>query len=322
MAGFNGTKYTPSMGSWFRRLRPGGVVLFGRNIENAEQTAALISDLRKLGEDTNGLPLFVASDQEGGRVFRLPKEYPAFPTARALAKDGSEELTEQTYAQMGEALRGLGFNVDFAPVLDLDTNESNPIIGDRSFAPDPETVSRLGRAAIRGLRRGGVLPCAKHFPGHGDTSLDSHLDLPVDDRPAARFDEAELEPFRMAVEEEVEFIMTAHVVYPAFDDKRPATLSEKIVTGLLREKMGYDGLIITDDMDMKAIAGRWGDEEAAKMAFLAGCDILLVCHEGPRRDTVYETVRRIIIDGEVPDDEVKARLGRVMNAKSRMAALK
>ncbi|VAX24035.1 beta-N-acetylglucosaminidase [hydrothermal vent metagenome] len=314
--GFNGTSYSRALGSWFRKYRPGGVILFSGNIENVEQTTSLISDLKKLCEDETGTPLFVCVDQEGGRVSRLSKDMPSFPKARSLGEDGSLELVEEVYADIGKTLRGLGFNVNFAPALDLDTNENNPIIGDRSFGADPETVGRLGSAAIRGLRREGILACGKHFPGHGDTSLDSHLDLPTDDRPASRFDDAELIPFRMAVEERVDFIMSAHVVYPKLDEKYPATLSRKIMIDLLRDKIGFEGVIVSDDLDMKAIAGMWSDDEAAKLALNAGADMILVCHEGERQDNVFEATYRMIDDGKLPEPDVKEKLARLMSAKS------
>lgn len=320
IVGFDGTRYTSAIGSWFKRIKPAGVILFARNIENADQTRTLISDITKLAEDQSLAPLFVCVDQEGGRVSRLPKEYPLFPTARALGNDGSDELVETSHAKMGQALADIGFNVDFAPVLDLDTNPVNPVIGDRSFSSDPEKAGRLGRAAIRGLRSAGLLACAKHFPGHGDTNLDSHHHLPVDSRPAGRIEEVELHPFREAFEEEVEFVMTAHVIYPAYDERLPATLSEKIVTGLLRNRMGYNGVIVGDDMDMKAVSDHWGTEESTRLAMKAGVDMLLVCHETARREEVHESLRRMILEGEISPERVSARIGRIFDAKNKIRA--
>lgn len=318
IVGFDGTRYNRRIGSLFKKIRPAGVVLFARNIENAAQARTLISDIVKLAEDQSLAPLFVCVDQEGGRVSRLPREYPPFPTARELGKDGSSELVETSHAKMGQALADIGFNVDFAPVLDLDTNPVNPIIGDRSFGPDREKVGRLGRAAIRGLRSAGILACAKHFPGHGDTSLDSHHDLPVDSRPAQRIEEAELHPFREAFYEDVEFVMTAHVIYPAYDELLPATLSEKIVTGILRDKMGYNGVIVGDDMDMKAVSDHWGTEESTSLAMKAGVDMLLVCHQTPRREAVHEALKRMVGEGDISPEEVSARIGRIFAAKNKI----
>ncbi|MBI4829874.1 MAG: beta-N-acetylhexosaminidase [Nitrospinae bacterium] len=335
--GFDGAKYTPELGKRVRELEPGGFILFARNIINAAQTARLTADLIKLAQDVTGVTPFICVDQEGGRVSRMPKDYeqfvwpqgapprkhwPAtnymFPTARDLAADGSEELIEEVHQHMGHALIRLGFNVDFAPVLDLDTNTANPIIGDRSFSAEPQIASRLARAALRGLRSAGLLTCGKHFPGHGDTALDSHLDLPVDGRAKGRFRDVELAPFRMAVEERANFIMTAHVMYPAFDATLPATLSKAIVTGLLREELGYDGVIVSDDLDMKALSDRWPDEEAARLALLAGCDHLLACHDPRRQYAAAAAITRLLDDGAITDAELHARLDRIKSAKARM----
>jgi len=330
--GFEGTKYTPELGSWFGKLKPGGVILFSRNIVNSDQTATLISDLKKLCEDETGVSPFVACDQEGGRVSRLPFDavtqqrgssektgFAQFPPSRELADSGSENSVNKTYAQMGLAMKTLGFNLDFAPVLDLDTNSENPVIGDRSFGADPEKVATMGRAAIRGLRSVGILTCAKHFPGHGDTSLDSHLDLPVDNRPAERFNRAELAPFRMAVAENVEFIMTAHVMYPGLDDRYPATLSRKILTDILRAGMNYQGVIVSDDMDMKAITGRYEDSEAAKLAMEAGVDHILSCRDHRRQQDLVTAVRRMIDDGTVDNKRAMDKLKRSLMAKQKAA---
>jgi beta-N-acetylhexosaminidase len=332
--GFEGLRYTPSLGSWFKKFKPGGVILFSGNIETSSQTATLISDLKKLSEDVTGLSLIVAVDQEGGRVTRLPDDYQLFmsqrygdlfaggkdlfPTARTLGEGGSDDQTQESHRLMGKVLSELGFNLDYAPVVDLDTNEKNPVIGDRSFGREADQVARLGRAAIRGLQKSGVLTCCKHFPGHGDTATDSHHQLPVDKRPQKRFLEAELLPFREAIKEGVEFIMTAHVVYPAFDDKYPATLSKKIITDLLRGEIGFDGVIVSDDMDMKAVTLRFSDEEATTLALDAGVDNLLVCHDGPRQKTVFETALRLIDDGGVSERDLESKLSRLLEAKRKV----
>ncbi len=332
--GFEGTRYTSSLGSWFRKFRPGGVILFLRNIETSSQTATLICDLKKLSEDVTGLPLIVAVDQEGGRVTRLPDDFlsfmsgrygasyagvkDGFPTARALGEEGSLDQAEEVYFLMGKVLGALGFNLDYAPVLDLDTNEGNRVIGDRSFGREADKVSQLGRSAIGGLRKSGMLTCCKHFPGHGGVSLDSHEQLPMDERSARRFRSAEFLPFKEAMEEGVEFIMTAHIIYPAFDDKRPATLSRKIITDLLRDEIRFNGVIVSDDMDMKAVTSHFADDEAAKLALLAGVDNLLVCHEGPRQWTVLKTALRLIDEGALSEGEVKNRLNRLLEAKRKV----
>lgn len=338
--GFDGTHYTSGLGSWFRRLRPAGVILFGRNIENAAQTKNLTGDIIKLSEDVTGMAPLVAVDEEGGRVSRLPKDIfnymeaqgrlpkdaaelrgsdYLFPTAGQMGADGSEERVERVHALIGECVRALGFNLDFAPVADLDTNPDNPVIGDRSFGADPAKTAALCGAAMRGLKSAGVLSCLKHFPGHGDTSADSHLELPSDARPAARFADAELAPYE-AVRELADFVMTAHVLYPSMDGEHPATLSRRIIEGMLREKIGYDGVVITDDMDMKAVSTSYGDAEAARLALMAGCDMILSCRDTARQARALDAVERMIDGGAIPEKDVMTKLGRALKAKSAAAA--
>ena len=316
--GFDGTRYEKRLERFFAKVRPGGVILFSANIENESQTKTLISDLKKLGEDTTGLPIFVCIDQEGGRVSRLSSDLPTFPTARLLGEDGSKERVTQVYRSIGDTIGSLGFNTDFAPVADVDTNIKNPVIGDRSFSSDHAKVSALAPAAIEGLSASGILSCAKHFPGHGDTTLDSHLDLPVDERPKERFYEVELAPFRAVIEAKVDFIMTAHVVYPAFDKVYPATLSKKIITDLLRHELCYEGIIVGDDLDMKAITDRYDDAEACRLSFEAGADMAMVCHESPRRINGWEAIRAAIDSGEFSQERLYQSLNRILSAKTKV----
>ena len=315
--GFDGDKYTRELGSLFHLVKPAGAILFARNIKTAEQTKTLVSDIRKLMEDISGAAALLCLDQEGGRVSRLPGQ--KFPTARELANKGGEEMVEAYYKMMGDMMADLKFNVDFAPVLDLDTNPVNPIIGDRAFAQDKETVIRMALAAKRGLAASGVLSCGKHFPGHGGADKDSHLELPVDPRSAERLLEHELAPFQAWARADGPFIMTAHVAYPTLDKTAvAATLSRPIITGLLRDRLEYDGIVISDDMDMKALADNYDDREAALMALDAGCDILLGCHDPRRIKAMHETIRGAL-DGGLPEKEMTGKLARVARLKASMS---
>ncbi|MDH5639254.1 MAG: beta-N-acetylhexosaminidase, partial [Nitrospinota bacterium] len=234
--GFEGEKYTRELGTFFQKIKPAGAILFSRNIRDAAQTRILTGDISRLIEDITNTPAIICLDQEGGRVSRLPGE--RFPTARELFLQGGENLVEENYRTMGEKMAGLGFNLNFAPVLDMDTNPINPIIGDRAFGPDKETVITMAAAARRGLDAANILSCAKHFPGHGGADKDSHVELPVDPRPSERILEQELAPFAAWAKDQGPFVMTAHVAYPALDKAMlPATLSKPIVTGLLRERL-------------------------------------------------------------------------------------
>ncbi|MCA9531645.1 MAG: beta-N-acetylhexosaminidase [Myxococcales bacterium] len=255
----------------------GGVVLFKRNLTSAEQAWALLGAYARAAPGDT--PPLLAVDQEGGRVARLGPPVLPLPPMRRLAALGDTALTRAAGAALGRQLAAIGFTMDFAPVLDVDTNPDNPIIGDRAFGADPQTVAAHALAFAQGLLAGGVLPCGKHFPGHGDTHLDSHLALPALGHDRARLDAIELAPFRDAIAAGVPALMTAHVVFEAFDPMVPATLSRRVVTGLLREELGFEGAIVSDDLEMKAVCDRWGVVESAVRAIDAGCDLLLVCSD-------------------------------------------
>ncbi len=251
----------------------GGVILFRRNIEGPHQVAEF---LRSLLENAIGAPL-VAIDQEGGRVQRLRTPVLELPPMRAFGQRGDAALTREAARLLGGQLRALGFSMNFAPVLDVDSNPANPVIGDRSFSADPRVVIEQGLAFAAGLSDAGMLACGKHFPGHGDTDLDSHLALPVLRHDRARLDTVELAPFRRA--HAMGALMTAHVVFEGLDPTLPATLSPKVVRELLREDLGYPGVVISDDLEMKAVRDRWGVLDGGLRAIEAGCDMLLVCSD-------------------------------------------
>lgn len=250
-----------------------GVILFSRNLGAPEDVAA---DVRRIMESSSGPAPFVGIDQEGGRVQRLKAPVLQLPPMARLGAIDQPELTRRAGRLLGEQLAALGFDLDFAPVLDVGTNPENRVIGDRSFGSDPELVARHGLAFARGLRDAGLLACGKHFPGHGDTVEDSHFELPALPHTLERLERVELVPFRAAVGT-VDAIMTAHIVFHAIDPDRPATLSHRVITGLLRGELGYDGLVVSDDLEMKAIADHWSTAEAAVEAIRAGCDLLLIC---------------------------------------------
>ncbi len=253
----------------------GGLILFKRNIESAAQVHELCSSLETPAE----LPPMLAIDQEGGRVARLGEPVVRLPPMRALAEKASADQLRSLGEVLGRQLAALGLTMDFAPILDVDSNPSNPVIGDRAFGTDPEAVIARALPFADGLRAGGVLPCGKHFPGHGDTDVDSHLALPRLTHERARLDAVELAPFRAAIAAGLESLMTAHVLFDALDPELPATLSRTVLQGLLRDELGYRGVIVSDDLEMKAVADRWGVADSAVRAIDAGCDTLLVCSD-------------------------------------------
>jgi beta-N-acetylhexosaminidase len=216
---------------------------------------------------------------------------------------------------MGEELSSIGVDMNFAPVLDVLTNAANTVIGDRAFAPDPQTVGLFGCAQARGLRESGVIPCGKHFPGHGATRIDSHDDLPRDERSLDELNQTDLQPFRMAITEGIEMIMTAHILYPALDAEYPATLSRKSMDGLLRQQVGYQGVVVTDDLEMGAIIRHDAVEQAAVQALCAGADLLLICHRVDLALTARDACLRALEAGNLSEQ-------RLEEARRRLALLK
>lgn len=277
VGGFDGTS---APGAVLARLEDGrlaGVTVFKRNIESPSQLATLVRSLVNATDRGSMPPPIVSIDQEGGRVARLRAPVIELPPMRKFGAHGDPSLTRRALALLGRQLSALGCTTDFAPVADVDSNPDNPVIGDRSFSRDPLACAAHVVAAIEGLRDAGVLACAKHFPGHGDTALDSHLALPILEHDRTRIDAIELVPFRAAFASKVASVMTAHVVFTAFDHELPATMSKKIVTDLLRNELGFEGVCFSDDLHMKAVADRFGIEESAVRAIEAGCDALLIC---------------------------------------------
>lgn len=292
IGGFQGKELPPSFARASAAGERGGAILFGRNLVTGDPLQAAELNAQLLAAAPRDLPPLLAVDQEGGRVARFREPLLVLPPMRALADRGDVELCAEAACAQGEQLAALGFTMNFAPVLDVNTCKENPIIGDRAFGEDPETVARFGVAWAQGLERGGVLACGKHFPGHGDTSKDSHLDLPVVAADRARLDAVDLPPFRATAAAGIAAMMTAHVVYEGLEPSVPATLSHTICTKLAREVVGFEGWLVSDDLEMKAIADRYGIDDAAVCAIDAGCDAVLVCSSEEMQAKVVEALVR------------------------------
>ena len=297
-------------------IQPLGVVLFRRNITSASQVRELTGAIRAGRER-----YLVAIDHEGGRVHRMPPEFTHFPPALAMARHFNPGLLCEVGRAHAAELRAAGFNLNFAPVLDVHTNEANPIIGDRAFGTTPEEVIHNALPYLQGLTEGGMLGCGKHFPGHGDTSLDSHLALPT--LPAAthglqRLRTLEFRPFARAIAQGVASIMTAHVVCGALDPALPATLSPKVIRDCLRAELGYGGFVISDDLEMKAIADNFEVGGAAVQAIAAGCDACLVCATPSLIREAHAALSRAIADGVLHDGILAAIDKRASNLFSKL----
>lgn len=317
-----GPTISAELRSLAREFGLGGVILFARNIEAPEQVAELAHDLQLLAGD---LPLWVSVDQEGGRVARLRAPFTEWPPMATLGRSGDPALARRFAAALAAELRAVGVTLDYAPVLDIHTNPANPVIGDRALAADAEMVGTLGRAIIEGLQENGVAACGKHFPGHGDTAIDSHLDLPVVEHPPDRIRRVECVPFRAAIRAGVAFMMTAHVLVPSLDEEKPATLSRRIVYDLLRDELGFEGVILTDDLEMQALARSYSVADAAVQAIQAGCDGVLICRAEATDRTgdidvqasALEALIHAVEDERIPYKRVDDALARHRRAKER-----
>ncbi len=294
IVGFEGLAVPADLKRLARDFDLAGVVLFGRNIESPAQVRELAREVADLAQDP---PTWVSVDQEGGRVARLTAPFTEWPPAVTLGRAGDERLAQRFGRALAAELRAVGVNLDFAPVLDVWTNAANTVIGDRALGTSAHEVARLGRAIVRGLQAGGVAACAKHFPGHGDTVADSHETLPVVEHPLERLREVEFVPFRAAVEENVAAVMTGHLLVPALDEDAPATWSRAIVERWLRDTLGHQGLVITDDLGMRAVTDRVVVPEAAVRAVAAGHDLVLLAtsdvaqHVGVLEALIYAVER-------------------------------
>jgi beta-N-acetylhexosaminidase len=324
MVGFHGTQFDGEIRELLDALNPCGVILFSRNVVSPVQVAQLNHEVQQHCLDRTGHGLLIGVDQEGGRVRRLPEPFSVFPAALELAFSADPDAAVRNFAEVtARELLLAGFNLDFAPVLDVVERPNDvrgSVIGDRSYGADAEMVSRLGLLVMDTMRSLGVIACGKHFPGHGGTLVDSHRELPVDDRPREVLETRDLVPFTRAAEKNADMIMTAHVLYTALDEDRPATLSESLLRRLLRERMGFTGVVITDDLDMGAVAHHHSPAESAVMAIKAGADIPLFCNDPSKAFAARSGIAKAIADGEISEDRIHESLRRIRTLKTRYAA--
>lgn len=312
--GFHGKSVSDDLSGLLAR-GVGGVVYFARNVGTPAEVLELNRDIKRIANR----PLLIAVDQEGGQVARLRSGFTELPPLRVVGATGSAVLAGELGKLLARELRAVGFDMNYAPVLDIDTNPQNPVIGARSLGRTPELVSELGLALALGLQTAGVAACGKHFPGHGDTSQDSHLELPQLAHPMERLERAELAPFRAAAQGGIAAFMTAHVIFEAIDSKYPASMSRAVLTGILRQKLAYDGLIVTDDIEMKAIADNYGVEEAVLLGLSAGVDHFLCCHTAALAHRAIDAVLHALESGSLSPQTLHGATRRFGNLLSRYA---
>ncbi|MCF8144740.1 MAG: beta-N-acetylhexosaminidase [Deltaproteobacteria bacterium] len=318
MSGIPGPEMDKGTEALIRDRALGGVILFARNIETPIQVATLCSRLQEAAMDSQGIPLFLAVDQEGGRVARLQEPFTRFPGNSVIGNDPHAteralEFGKTTAREMGL----VGLNMDMAPVVDVRMGALEQHLDGRIFSHDPKKVAMLGQCVVKSLQENGVMAVAKHFPGLGRATRDPHHDLPTIEADMDEIEESHLLPFRAAMEQGVSAVMTSHALYPALDPEYPGTLSHRVVTGLMRERLGFDGLVVTDDLEMGAIQKGWGVAAGAVAAFVAGCDILLICKD---QGAVLEGMARLrdgLLRKEVPLERLHQSVRRVMTAKDR-----
>lgn len=311
VAGIGGTEAGEDGLQAVQDYQVGGVILFGRNVERAQQLADLTNELKTLNGDNT--PLFLCVDQEGGRVDRMPPEVDDLSSAYDYIAAGGDPLERGKV--LAAQCAAFGFNLDFSTCLDIWSNPDNTVIGDRAYGSDPHTVTSAGLAVNQGLEQGGVIPVVKHFPGHGDTSTDSHVDLPVVDKTAEELQEFELIPFQAAIDQGTPCVMVAHILMTQIDPDLPASLSPKVVDGLLRQEMGFDGVVCTDDLTMGAISNTYGMGEAAVMAVEAGCDLLLVCHEADNLTAARDALLSAVDAGRISMERLDESVYRILSLK-------
>lgn len=317
LAGIEGTQAREDAAYALQTVQAGGVILFGRNVDTCAQVAELVSTLRAL--NGNHVPLLIAADEEGGTVSRMPEEVRGLPSAYTFGQTGNEALCHELGQILAVQCSALGINVDFAPVADVWSNPDNTVIGRRALGTNGDTVARLVPQVMEGLEEVGVVPVPKHFPGHGDTDADSHYDLPVVSKSLEELEQLELRPFAAAIAAGAPAVMVGHLLMLALDDTLPASLSPAVVTGLLREQLGFDGVVFTDDLTMGAVSNTYGMGEAAVLAFEAGCDVLLVCHGQDNLQAAYEALLDAVESGRISQQRLDESVSRILKLKADFA---
>ncbi len=291
--GISGTTLKPSEKKFLKENNIGGVILFDRNLESPEQIYQLTSEIQTIKTSDN-VPLIISIDMEGGRVLRLKDPFTRWPSVGKLSELDSTALAFKFSQSMGVEMRSVGINMDFAPCIDIFTNPKNEVIGDRSPGDNEEIVSKIGSALTRGYIKADIITCAKHFPGHGNTLLDSHFDLPIEDLDIETLREREFIPYKKVIRSKVDYVMTAHITYKNIDSEHPVTFSRKFITDILKDELRFKKVVITDDLDMEALTKHYSREEIPILALEAGCDSLLYCNNPESHEIALDSVKNML----------------------------
>ena len=316
IVGFEGIELNNDIEVLIDDYKVGGVILFSRNITDSNLTFKLINDIKQKNLQGN-IPLLISVDEEGGRVSRLTKEFKELPSAKTIGSINNRDISFGYGKIIGQRLNSLGFNLDFAPVLDINSNPKNPVIGDRAFGADKERVTKNSMQVINGLNEEKIIPVVKHFPGHGDTSIDSHEGLPIVDKTKEDLESLELVPFKNAIEKNIDSIMVGHILFNKIDKEYPATMSKQIITKILREELDFNGVVFSDDMTMGAIIQNHTIEQASIKFLESGGDILLICHGRDNPKLVFEAIEKAVDNSIINESEINQKVYRILNLKEK-----
>ncbi|RTQ94620.1 beta-N-acetylhexosaminidase [Lysinibacillus telephonicus] len=302
--------------SLINEYKVGGIIFFKGNLVSTNQTLNLLNEIKSVNEK-NDFPLFLGIDEEGGRISRLPKELIGIPSSKKISESNDVFFAHDIGKILGKELSAFGFNLNFAPVLDVNSNPKNPVIGDRSFGDNPDIVSSFGIEVMKGLQSQNIISVVKHFPGHGDTAVDSHLDLPVVNKSLDQLKKLELIPFKKAFAEGTDVVMVAHILLPKIDSTFPSSMSKEIITGILREQLNFDGVVITDDLTMKAITNNYDITAAAVNSVKAGSDIILIAHDYHNVISSFQALKKAVESGEISEERIDESVTRILQLKEK-----
>lgn len=316
IVGLDGYTMNNNTNNLIKDHKVGGFILFRDNIDTSNQLVSLINSL-KTTNSQNKTPLFISIDEEGGRVSRIPNEIKKLPSNQVIGKKNDGDLSYNIGEIIAEELKTFGFNMDFAPVLDINSNPNNPVIGDRAFGNTTDIVNNLGIKTMEGMIDNNIIPVVKHFPGHGDTSVDSHVGLPVVNKDLTKLNDFELIPFKEAIKNKVDAIMVSHILLNKIDAAYPASMSKVIITDILRETLKFNGVVITDDMTMAAIIKYNDIGDAAIKSFNAGSDIILVCHEYDNELKVIDSLKAAVQNNVISEKRLNESVYRILKLKEK-----
>jgi beta-N-acetylhexosaminidase len=315
IGGVDGSSGDKNAERMIRTDKVGGIIFYANNLPDKKTAVAFGNRLKSWNAD-NAIPMFLSVDQEGGRISRLP-DLEKIPTAAHIGKTNNEAYAAAIGGLLGEEVRSFGYNMDFAPVLDINSNPDNPVIGDRSFGPQADVVTKMAIPVMKGIQSAGVIPVVKHFPGHGDTSTDSHLELPVIQKGPDQLQKLEWIPFTAAIRQGADAVMVAHILFPELDSVNPASMSKEIITGFLRDSLHFKGVVMTDDLTMKAITAHFDIGQAAVASITAGSDIVMVAHEYKQVSKVINAIVKNVNNGTLTERRIDESVTRILTLKQK-----